>query len=227
MYPSFLPGADNLSKYLLTIGFVLVFFVIVYPLQKEQKLKLDALNLLMEEELLQQDISGIIGKIDELKKDSVELNSSISSLKFRLVNTTFQDSLAIEKLILDKKQVFTKKIEDVELITESLQKKSVKLDFEIKKQNEVRAQISSYVWLEWIFMSIGVIFILLGFRFWLSSTYVDEMEKCHSLNQQSQISSGQSITITNSQTQQYESSFIRVRKWLKIKTKIIRRIIKI
>jgi uncharacterized membrane protein len=226
MYPSFFPGTDNLSKYLLTVGFVLIFFAIIYPLQKEQELKLDELNLLMEEELLHQDISGICEKINELKKDSIELAKDVSSLKSKLLNTAYKDSITIEKLISDKKEAFIKKVEDAEVIVDSLHKKSTKLNFDIKKQNEIGTQIKSYKWFKWIFLCLGTIFIFLGFRLWLSSTYVDEMQKCDTLNQNSTVQHSQAAT-TAGQTVQYESSFIRIRKWVKSRTGVIRRFIKI
>ncbi|WP_433903246.1 hypothetical protein [Sphingobacterium puteale] len=159
---NFLPGADNIFKYMITVGVALILFMVVYPLKKEQELQIASLDLDYR-------VSVLKNQMDELK----EMDKKKTDLDY-------------ERNALSDSGEYTKKSDSISAIMNSLKRKIdslsnylsdtiVKLDFDNQKSGLLKKHAGSYLFLRIFLFSIGIILIVGGFIFWLSKTFVEEM----------------------------------------------------
>ncbi|RQO32557.1 hypothetical protein DBR32_02885 [Taibaiella sp. KBW10] len=176
MLPNILPGSDNFFKYLLTAGLILLFFAIVYPLQQEQKLKFERITLKIEEEKLSNDTAHLRIKMSEIKSLQITIQKQIDVLK-KLEEEKGEKSLEIQNSKIELLKYFNEKKEDGLKYANEIEISNLKLKEEKQKIEELKNQIFSYVFFKCIFIIVGILFCLGGFRFWLGTTYADELTK--------------------------------------------------
>jgi hypothetical protein len=165
---------------------------VVYPLQKEQELKLEEINLLMKVEKISSEITAL--NKDIVLLDSVEAGAKKEINKIKALQLSGQiDSLTSEIKIAAVKLDFENKKSPLSKKALELDLKNIESKYEIQKHDELCDQIRSYTIFKIVFIGGGILFIILGFRFWLSSTFIDETEKCKNI------------------TPPYSSSFLRIR----------------
>ncbi|GEM_PF-2793916 len=172
-----IPGADNLFKYLLSAGIILLLFALIYPLKKEQELKIERIELLIKEKNIKNDIKHLRIKESELKKLEGETQDQVDKLKAERDKANKSMYLEYEKERIALKNFFDdKKNEGLKLAYE-IDKNLVELSGATKKVNEMHDQIWSYFYFRIGFITIGILFCVGGFRFWIGSTYRDELTR--------------------------------------------------
>lgn len=176
MFDKVLPSTDNFFKYLLTVGVILVFFAILYPLQKQQDLDL-AINEYKKNvevydyqvEVLAVEANSLESLLGRTKADIQKLDSL---RRFKIGNT---DSLKAQMVGLkeefdSKKAVAVKKGQD-------LKQTQIAQKFELEKINKLQSYLSSYFLVKLLCIIVGTLLFILGLWFWASSTYLDEKIK--------------------------------------------------
>lgn len=144
MENSFFSGSENLYKYLVTIGILMVAMTVYYPLKEKQELELQEikLNSKIESLILKiQENKKHIEIIEDKKKKNLDVNNEFVEIK----------KLHLENLIsqIESKNNFK--------IIESKQK-----------------YIKYYNIIFWIFFPLGILFIGYGFVKWHKSKKIDD-----------------------------------------------------
>lgn len=173
---SLLPNTDNFFKYLLSIGLILILYAVVYPLKKEQELKIESINLLMKNNKLVNDINYLKSEAIELKKLQESTNKQVDTLNQLLLKSS-NSFIEIQKQKLELKTKFDEKKARLIVATHDLEDKNIELKFEGDRHAEIQKQIWHYAAFKAIFWVIGIVLSLLGFLFWMGSAYMDEMIK--------------------------------------------------
>lgn len=144
MESSFFSGSENLYKYLVTIGILMVAMTVYYPLKEKQDLELQEIELNSKIESLTlkiQENKKRIKIIEDKKKKKLDVNNEFEEIK----------KLHLENLIsqIESKNNFK--------IIESKQK-----------------YIKYYNIIFWIFFPFGIFFIGYGFIKWRKSKKIDD-----------------------------------------------------
>lgn len=148
METSFFSGSENLYKYLVTVGILLIVLTVYYPLKEKQELEILQIKIENELEILNY-------KILENQKE-VE--------KFKIIN---KDTI-IEN---ESKEAMFSIIKD---INKSNQLNQIAIQ---NKNNELKARkdyIEIYNILFWIFLPLGILLIGFGFFKWNKTKKVDD-----------------------------------------------------
>lgn len=151
MESNFFSGSENLYKYLVTIGILMLVLTIYYPLKEKQELEILKINLKSELKVLNLEIKDNNKNVIELTKYITQKNISESQRS---------------KLFLEISQ--NQKANEI---------KQIKADgklIEIKNRDKY---INIYDNLFWAFILTGSAFILFGFFKWYNSKKVDD-SKC-------------------------------------------------
>ncbi|PZU26745.1 MAG: hypothetical protein DI622_00065 [Chryseobacterium sp.] len=151
MESNFFSGSENLYKYLVTIGILMLVLTIYYPLKEKQELEILKINLKSELKVLNLEIKDNNKSVNELTKYVTQKNISESE-KNKLFSEISQNQKAneIKQIKADGKLV------------------------EIKNRDKY---INIYDNLFWAFIVTGSGFIVFGFFKWYNSKKVDD-SKC-------------------------------------------------
>jgi hypothetical protein len=168
------PITDNIFKYLLTVGIALLFFALIYPLQKQQQVELQRNEALAKERVLGIDISVMESNIANLKGSLPHTQHWIDSIKKQKTKT---NSAAIDKAISDTISVFERKKQEASTQIQSLQKNQIQQESEREKIKITSKHIWQFFLFKMAFIVIGAIFTLTGLYFWLGSAYIDDAKK--------------------------------------------------
>lgn len=177
MFNSLLPGTDNFFKYLLTLGFVMIAFGLLYPLKKKQELALQEIDIRMQLEKMGEEIKHLQADATNLKHFETAIQSEIDSLKALRKTVSIQASATIYDHMLALNAVFEGKKDAISKNGKELALKSIEQKASILKQNEVKGQILIYSWFNGIFFIGGALLAISGLLFWLSSSYIDDFKK--------------------------------------------------
>jgi hypothetical protein len=148
METSFFSGSENLYKYLVTVGTLLVMLTVYYPLKEKQELEILSLKVKNELQILS-------CKLDENKK---ELDN-------------FKKSNSDKNISKELKRINFEKIKEV-----NLQNSINQLTIE-NKNNEINCRkvyINIYNFVFWIFFPVGIFLIVFGFIKWNRTKKVDD-----------------------------------------------------
>lgn len=149
METSFLGGSENLYKYLVTIGLLLIVATIYYPLKEKQELELLKISL-------ESDVKCLNFKANENQKNA----KILKSIKQK---TGHVENIELEKLIKINSENLLNDIET-----------SKKLD-QIRNRT---TYIRLYNILFWVFLPLGVLFTACGFiKWWKIKRYDDDIKK--------------------------------------------------
>lgn len=151
MESNFFSGSENLYKYLVSIGILMLVLTIYYPLREKQQLEILKINLQSELKILNFELS-------QNKNDVVELKNSINEKNI--------DSHKKNKLIFELSK--NQKINTIK------QFKADEKAIEIKSRERY---VSIYDSLFWAFIVAGSVLVIFGFFKWYKSKKVDD-EKC-------------------------------------------------
>jgi hypothetical protein len=147
METSFFSGSENLYKYLVTIGLLLIVMTVYYPLKEKQELEILSIKIENDLDILRYKVKGN-------EKNVTNLRNRIS----RNGNSPTTDLLILE---LDKlnQQNFINQLE-IE-----------------RKYNEIktrRGYIRIYHWMFWLFFPIGILLTIWGFFKWKRAKKYDD-----------------------------------------------------
>lgn len=171
------PNTDNFFKYLLTIGLVLILFAVVYPLKKEQALRLESIELIKKNNQLRNDIAHLNILSQELEKHKIVTQKQIDTLNSLLHKGNSVSFLEIQKRKIELKDKFDERKTQLLSTTHDLDSKNIALKSEEEKHEEIKNQIWEYAVFKALFWVIGIVFCLSGFFFWMSSAYLDDFIK--------------------------------------------------
>jgi len=147
METNFLSGSENLYKYLVTMGLLLIVMTVYYPLKEKQELELNIINTEQEAVTLNYNIKSVARTVNSLK-------NNVKSLK------------------QDKDIKIT--IKNIENLLNENQISQYKLEMKYKEIKARKNHIKFYNILFWIFFPIGVLLTIFGFIKWLKSKIVDD-----------------------------------------------------
>lgn len=147
METSFFSGSENLYKYLVTIGMLLMVMTVYYPLKEKQELEILTIKL-------KNDLSLLKYKIENNAKDVRTLSKNIKKNGYSDINN--------------------KLIEELDRLNKNDAINQIEID---KKYDEIKARsfyISIYGWMFCIFFPIGVILTIYGFLKWKNAKKFDD-----------------------------------------------------
>lgn len=147
METSFLSGSENLYKYLVSIGLLLIVLTVFYPLKEKQDLEVSRISIEKEALILNY-------QIKETSKDVEILKSKVKSLT--------------------DKELIENKLNDIDNLIKQSQISQFELEQKYEEINTRKKHISLYNVLFWIFFPIGVVITFFGFYKWLKSKTVDD-----------------------------------------------------
>jgi hypothetical protein len=147
METSFLSGSENLYKYLVSVGLLLMVMTVFYPLKEKQEIEISTIKLEKEVLKLNFKIKDNYKKVKELKKVMLK----IDTLK---LNATYVN-----------------KLDEINIGNHLNQIEIEKKNDEIKKRN---THITLYNYLFWGFFPLGFLLALYGFLKWLKSKKTDD-----------------------------------------------------
>ena len=176
MFEKILPNTDNFFKYLLTIGIILIFFAILYPLQKQQEVDLlineYAKNLSVYNyklDLLEQETANLEAFVVQAQEKINHLDSLKSTLQF--------DADSLQEKMVELKSAFESQKEILLEKGDELKMTQISQKYEGEKIAKMETYLSSYWIFKFLFILIGVLLTLFGIRFWAASTYLEEQLK--------------------------------------------------
>lgn len=147
MESSFLSGSENLYKYLVSTGMLLIVLTVFYPLKEKQEIEIETIKLEKDVLKLNFEIKDNFKKVNYIKN----INKKNNTLKL--------NGIYVNKLDIINKQNHLNQFE--------LEKKND----EIKKR---KSHIKLYNYLFWVFFPIGVFLALYGFIKWFKSKKIDD-----------------------------------------------------
>jgi len=147
METSFLSGSENLYKYLVSIGLLLIVLTVFYPLKEKQDLEVSRISIEKEALILNY-------QIKEASKDVQNLKSKVKSLT--------------------DKELIENKLNDIDNLIKQSQISQFELEQKYEEINTRKKHIKLYNVLFWIFFPIGVVITFFGFYKWLKSKTVDD-----------------------------------------------------
>lgn len=199
MMQEFLPNTDNFFKYLLTIGLILIIFTIIYPVQMQKEIDMELLGYKSKVEILSLEISHIEKEVEKLNTLRLDIQKDMDSLKEVKNSVSGKRIVTIENIRIALKEKFDNNKENILIKVDSLKIKQIILSSEKERINKLNGYYSFFKVNKSFLLGIGFILCFLGFRYWISSVYVDELQK------------GKKIYAN------YKSSFIRHANYCKIK----------
>lgn len=146
METSFISGSENLYKYLVSIGLLLIVLTVFYPLKEKQNLEISRINT-------EKDAIALNYKIKEIAKQVKALKTKLDSTNSESVTLNLDEY----KTLIHENQISQFELErkNEEIIT---RKKHIKL----------------YNILFWVFFPVGLILTAFGFFKWLRSKTIDD-----------------------------------------------------
>ena len=144
MESSFFSGSENLYKYMVTIGMLLVAMTVYYPLKEKQ----------------------------ELEIQEIELNSQVESLKIK-IDENKKDIKVIESKKHDKSHV-NNKFSDVKKMHRENRVSQIDSENKFRIIESKQKYIGYYNVIFWIFFPVGILLISYGFFKWYKSKTIDD-----------------------------------------------------
>ncbi|WP_196887170.1 hypothetical protein [Aureivirga sp. CE67] len=164
-------GIDNIYKFLTISGLIMFCTAMIYPLQKEQILKLEKNKCEEQDKLLLKEQENLTEKVLKLIEEGTFIENSLKEL-------SNNDSIRNKSIKIDSLQdIFNKKylkMIDKELI---LSKKEINIEYNKKKITILENDISSYQIYVNLLKFPGIISFILGLIFWIRSTRISEKLK--------------------------------------------------
>jgi hypothetical protein len=147
MENSFLSGSENLYKYLVSVGMLLMVLTVFYPLKEKQEIEIETIKLEKDVLKLNFEIKDNFKKVKNLKKlkkknDTLKLNG-----------------------------IYVNKLDVINIQNHLNQFELEKKNDEIKKREK---HIKLYNYLFWVFFPLGFLLALYGFIKWLKSKKTDD-----------------------------------------------------
>lgn len=147
METSFFSGSENLYKYLVTVGLLLIVMTVYYPLKEKQELEILTIKIENDLNTLNYKIRENSKNVENLKKTISRNGSSSESNKLLTELDNLNQENNINQFEIEKK-------------------------FEEIKCR--RSYISLYKWIFWIFFPLGILLSIFGFVKWKSAKKYDD-----------------------------------------------------
>ena len=148
MESNFFSGSENLYKYLVSIGILMLVLTIYYPLKQKQELELLKLNLQSDLTVLNLELKDNKKKVDDL---TIHINDKKISTE-------------------EKKKILTE-IKNKQKENEINQ---IKSDCKMQEINSRQYYISLYTKLFWITTILGIALVFFGFYKWIIAKKVED-----------------------------------------------------
>lgn len=161
---SLLPSTDNLYKFLLTGGVLLIVFSIIYPLEKKQRIELEVNVYNKQAELLNVEIHNLYSEIQDLKNKSKETLALLEKTKLE------RNKLNAEIQITRLKDNFNKNYNAIKIMENETSTKSTIMKYEKERILILQKQITSFDIFQYLMLILGVIFSSWGLYKWVIIT---------------------------------------------------------
>ena len=192
-----LPDTDNFFKYLMTIGLVLVVFVIIYPVQEQKEVDLEINSYIKDTSILKYRIYRLRCKVDEFKNTQAVTQHYLDSLKALEPNLKQIDREKSEALRQKARDDFNQKKDHHMQTVDSLYEMNITSDAEAQKIRKLEGYFSFFKTYKIVLLIVGMVVATIGLFYWTTSVYRDEKKKDEELH---------SI---------HESAFVRHCKWIR------------
>jgi regulator of replication initiation timing len=151
MESNFFSGSENLYKYLVSVGALMMILSVYYPLNETQQLEIVKINLNSDVKSLDYDIKENQKKIDKFKK---ELSSAV--------------------ILPEKKREL---LDNIKVSHKANMLKQIKSEAKVEEIDKRETYISLYKWIFYICFPLGFIISAWGFWKWRKAKK-DEDAKC-------------------------------------------------
>ena len=182
--PEFLPDTDNFFKYLLTIGLILIAFVIVYPVQQQKEVDIEINGYLRDAKILDYRIQRLKDDVGEFKFLRNSTQHRLDSLKNLMkISVDLNERDRIEVVRNNLKNEFDKKRNTYDQIVDTLYILNVTLDYGREKIKKLSGYFSFFKSYKIVFLICGVLTSILGLVYWCASVYREELKKDKEIDQ--------------------------------------------
>ena len=147
METSFLSGSENLYKYLVSIGLLLIVLTVYYPLKEKQELEVSRISIEKEALILNYQMKETAKDVQNIKSDIKTLNDT---------------------------ELVESKLMNIDNLIKQRQISQFELEQKYEEINTRKNHIKLYNALFWVFFPIGVVIAIFGFYKWLKSKTVDD-----------------------------------------------------
>lgn len=171
------PDTDNFFKYLLTIGLILIVFVIIYPVQEQKEVDIEINNYMRDTAILHHRISRLTNDIAEFVPVKSSTQSILDSLKKLEPGLKPEDKDKLEALRAKIKDDFDTKKQHYQQLSDSLYELNITTDAEAQKVRKLEGYFSFFKTYKIIFLIVGIGVALIGLFYWTTSVYRDEKKK--------------------------------------------------
>lgn len=171
-FSNILSGSDNLWKYLFTVGILLIFISIYYPLQKSEEINLEIIELNTDSQILNKKIEYLEKEVSELKYSLKKSNFVIDSLSLKNWETEINK---IQGELIDNINVAKER-------TKELQLEIIKNQGKENYINELQKQSNFYKGFFRIGIIIGFIMVIIGLYKWTIASFVSDQLRLQKLN---------------------------------------------
>lgn len=173
----FLPNTDNFFKYLLTAGLILIVFTVVYPIQEQKKVDLEVLTYQEKENILSFQIMRLNKSVSQLENNASYLQKELDSLKKAKKRVAPYVAKQIELQRVLKKRDFDATKIVLNDYADSLTLNAENLAIHKEKIFKLKSYYRIFGVFKVAFIGFGIFLITIGFRYWASSVYQDELKK--------------------------------------------------
>lgn len=192
-----LPDTDNYFKYLLTIGLVLVVFVIIYPVQEQKGVDIEINSYTKDTSILKYRISRLREELEEFKTLQVSTQAYLDSLKDLEANLKPVDRDKSEILRQKAKDDFDQKKVHQKQTVDSLYEMNIASESEAQKIRKLEGYFSFFKTYKITLLILGIVISMVGLFYWTASVYRDEKKKDEELRGS------------------HESAFVRHCRWIR------------
>lgn len=177
-FASFL-NTDNLYKFLFSGGIFMIVFSLFYPIEKKQLLELEINNFNKQAELLNNDINSLNIEVNRLKTTSKETLKTLEKLE-KTKNAANQHQVSKEISIIKDK--YNKTFFRIKSYQQETILKSINLKYNKSKIEIMQNHVETFNFYSWFLLIFGVLFAVVGLKYWFKSTQNTEKLKLKELN---------------------------------------------
>lgn len=173
----FLPDTDNFFKYLLTIGLILIVFVIIYPVQEQKEVDIEINGYQKDAKVLDYRVARL--KADILEFDSVTTKSQGILDSLKKVESA-QNGMQRSETELTRNRIkdeFDVKRGRLIELTDSLAIIDITNQAERQKIQKLEGYFAFFKTYKIVFLIAGVVIAAFGLYYWSASVYRDEKKK--------------------------------------------------
>jgi len=152
---SLIPSSDNIYKFSLSVGLLMIFFAIIYPLEKENEIKNKINEYNLEVEVSEMKIKNLIQDINVSIKETDEKKLNDKQ------NSKEREKEIEKQLLKNGKQIVESRENEIE---------SLKIKYKKKSIDTLQIALDEFNIYKLFFLIAGSILSVFGFISWLIQT---------------------------------------------------------